>query len=105
MIVYVNDKTSKIKIKDGLYELRGNFAQETTEDGVTYKCNAYRTKSNTATFDELYNAERLTELKEYLNSTDWIYAKCAEEDVKASDVYPEVVAKRKQTREEINTLE
>ena len=67
MIVYVNDKTKKIKITNGLYELRGNFVQETTEDGVTYKCNAYRTKSNTITFEELYSAERIVELKEFVS--------------------------------------
>jgi len=105
MITYVNDTTSKIKITNGLYELRGNFAQETTEDGVTYKCNAYRTKSNTVTFNELYSAERISELKEYLSSTDWIYAKCAELDISASEKYPDIVAKRKSAREEIQTIE
>ena len=105
MITYVNDTTEKIKITNGLYELRGNFVQETTEDGVTYKCNAYRTKSNTVTFDELYSAERIAELKEYLSSTDWIYAKCAELDVSASEKYPDIVAERKSAREEINSLE
>ena len=105
MITYVNDTTSKIKITNGLYELRGNFVQETTEDEVTYKCNAYRTKSNTITFNELYNAERIAELKEYLSSTDWIYAKCSELEISAIEKYPDIVAKRKSAREEINGLE
>ncbi len=106
MIVYVNDKTSKIKIANGLYELRGNFVQETNENSeVSYKCDAYRTKSDKVTFEELYNAERITELKEYLSSTDWIYAKCVEEGLNASEVYSDIVAKRKSAREEIGELE
>lgn len=104
-IVNVNNTTKKIKIANGLYELRGNFVQETNGDGeVSYKCDAYRTKSDKVTFEELYSAERISELKEYLSSTDWIYAKCAEEGLNASEVYPDIVAKRKNARAGINKL-
>lgn len=105
MKVNVSNKTEKIKITDGLYEFRGNFVEKTTEDDVSYECDAYRTKDSNTTFKQLDNAYKIQTNKAYLASTDWIYAKCAEEDVKAIDIYPEVVAKRKQARNEINKLE
>ena len=105
MITYVNDTTSKIKITNGLYELRGNFVEKTTEDGVSYECDAYRTKDGNTSFTELNNAEIIATDKAYLSSTDWIYAKCAEFEISAIEKYPDIVAKRKSAREEINELE
>ena len=36
--------------------------------------------------------------KQYLTDTDWIYAKCAEENLVTITEYPNIVAKRKESR-------
>ncbi len=46
---------------------------------------------------KLHNAKQLEEAYSYLASTDWIYAKCVEEDLIASEKYPDVVAKKKRS--------
>ena len=92
------DKTEKLAL-GSIYELRGNFEEIINEDGdVSYSCDMYRTKNSSKTFDELDTKYKKQEALDYLSSTDWIYAKCIEEGLNAIDVYPEIVAKRKQAR-------
>ena len=42
--------------------------------------------------------------KQYLTDTDWIYAKCAEENLVTITEYPNIVAQRKQSRLLIRSL-
>ena len=97
---FVTDKTERIEMGK-IIELRGNFIERETEDGISYECDYYRTSDKTATFEQLYRAEKVQEAKDYLTSTDWIYAKCVEENLDANIVYSGVVSRRKEAREYI----
>ena len=98
---FVANKKERIEMGK-IIELRGNFIEHETEDGIQYECEYYRTTDKTATFEQMYKAEKVKEAKKYLTSTDWIYAKCVEEGLNASVVYSDVVAKRKEAREYIS---
>jgi len=52
-------------------ELRGNFVEHETDDGVQYECDYYRTYGN-ETFEELHKKEMVSKAKQSLDSTDWI---------------------------------
>ena len=43
-------------------------------------------------------------LKAYLSDTDYIYPKCLELDLDVTYVYPDVIQKRKEARQRIQTL-
>ena len=102
----VIDKTERLVLSN-VIELRGNFVEiPPTEDGdISYECDYYRTTNPTTTFQQLYTKERLTQLHELLDSTDWIYAKCAELKIDAEIKYPDVVQARKDARVEIHNME
>jgi len=105
MKVVVNDKTEKY-VFGKIVELRGNFKKLVNEEGeVSYECDAYRTKNKTQTFVELDSQAKVSDAKQYLINTDWIYAKCAEENLVATNEYPNIVAQRKQSRLLIRSLE
>ena len=102
--INVNDKTERI-VFGKIIELRGNFKEIETEEGITYECDMYRTRNKNATFKELDNQFKIQEAKEFLKNTDWIYAKCAEEGLNASERYGDIVEQRKASRALIHELE
>jgi hypothetical protein len=70
--INVTDKTERLKLGK-YYELRGNFVEQTDEDGeVSYSCNMFRTTDSTKTFDELYEEELRQEIIDYLSDTNYI---------------------------------
>ena len=50
-------------------------------------------------------AFEISELKNYLTSTDYTVIKCMERGLSVADTYPEVYQKREEARERINELE
>lgn len=63
MKINVVDKTEKIKLGK-YYELRGNFVEQTDEDGnISYTCDMFRTTDSTKTFDYLYGIDYLSNTK------------------------------------------
>ena len=52
-------------------ELRGNFVEHETEDGMQYECDYYRTYGNES-FDELHKKEMAKQAQKNLNDTDWV---------------------------------
>ena len=105
MKVNVNDKTEKY-VFGKIIELRGNFKELVNEEGEkSYECDAYRTRNKTQTFVELDSQAKVSDAKQYLTDTDWIYAKCAEENLVTITEYPNIVAKRKESRLLIRSLE
>ena len=104
MKVNVNDKTEKY-VFGKIIELRGNFKKLVNEEGEkSYECDAYRTRNKTQTFVELDSQAKVSDAKQYLTDTDWIYAKCAEENLVTITEYPNIVAKRKESRLLIRSL-
>ena len=102
--INVVDKTERLQLGK-YYELRGNFKEIKDEEGnISYECDMFRTTNKNDTFEKLYNAQKVQEAYTYLSSTDWIYAKCLEEGLNASEKYPSIVAKRKEMRALINEL-
>lgn len=77
MKMNVNDKTERLELGNEI-ELRGNFIEHKTEDGVSYECDYYRTKDKTATFEQLHQAEMARVAQEYLDATDWVIAQLGE---------------------------
>lgn len=59
---------------------------------------------HTETEEDILLVER-SKCVAYLNSTDWIYAKCIEEGLVASEEYPDIVAERKAKRYRINEID
>lgn len=104
MKINVADKTERL-VFGKIIELRGNFVEKIDEEGyISYECDMFRTTNKNDTFENLYNAEKIQEAKDYLSSTDWIYAKCVELNLNVSEKYPTVVEKRKAMRALINNL-
>ena len=54
--------------------------------------------------EEELNTTEIAMLKAYLTSTDYIYPKCLELDLDVTYVYPDIVQKRKEARQRIQTL-
>lgn len=83
MTINVTDKTEKIQL-GSTYELRGNFVEQTDEDGnVSYSCDMFRTKDKTKTFDDLYESDLTTELTTFLADSNYIsinYSELSDED-------------------------
>ena len=48
--------------------------------------------------------QEVQQLKQYLNDTDYIYAKCIETGEDVTELYAEVIAKRKEARTRIQEL-
>lgn len=58
------------------YELRGNFEEKTDEEGeVFYECDLYRTSDHKKTFEDLHNANLISEAKKFLDSTYFVHEK------------------------------
>jgi len=52
-------------------EVRGNFIEHITENGISYECDYYRTYGS-ETFEELHKKEMAIKAQQSLDSTDWI---------------------------------
>ena len=102
----VLNKTERLEMGN-IIELRGNFIEiPATEDGDTsYECDYYRTTNPNATFKQLNEKDLLIQLHQLLDSTDWVYAKCAELGLDASIKYPQLVDQRKEARRLIREYE
>ena len=50
---FVTDKTERIEMGK-IIELRGNFIERETEDGISYECDYYRTSDKTVTFEQVH---------------------------------------------------
>ena len=102
----VLDKTERLEMGN-IIELRGNFVEiPATEDGDTsYECDCYRTTNPNATFKQLNEKDLLIQLHQLLDSTDWVYAKCAELGLDAEVEYRNLVADRKEARRLIREYE
>lgn len=85
--INVIDKTEKIKLGK-YYELRGNFVEQTDEEGnVSYTCDMFRTTNSADTFESLYEEYERSEKIAYLEATNYIscnYADCLTDEEKAS---------------------
>jgi len=53
---------------------------------------------------EKTRSAEIATLKAYLADTDYIYPKCQELDIDVANVYADVISKRKQARQRIQTL-
>ena len=102
----VLDKTERLVLGD-IIELRGNFVEipQTENTDISYECDYYRTTNPNATFKQLNEKGLLILLHQLLDSTDWVYAKCAELGLDAEVKYPNLVADRKEARRLIREYE
>ena len=113
MIFRIIDKTTKLFIRD---DVSFNEETEMAIDSKPPKF-GYNSKWNGTDWEDTRTQEeidalalerekqaKIQEAKTYLSSTDWIYAKCVEENLNASEKYPSIVAKRKEMRALINEI-
>jgi hypothetical protein len=52
-------------------EVRGNFIEHITENGISYECDYYRTYGS-ETFEELHQKAEAEKAQKSLNKTDWV---------------------------------
>ena len=71
MRMNVNDKTERLELGNEI-ELRGNFIETETENGISYECDYYRTKNKTLTFEQIHAQETARLAEQNLLSTDWV---------------------------------
>ena len=67
----VSDKTERIEMGK-IIELRGNFIEHETEDGVSYECDYYRTSDKTSTFEQVHKQYLADDAQHQLDATDYI---------------------------------
>lgn len=104
MTIQVTDKTTKIQL-GSTYELRGNFIEQTDEDGnVSYSCDMFRTKDKTKTFDDLYKLEQIEVAKQFISDFDYVENKIVrEQQLYGNDILDEKSDKVDMTYREILT--
>lgn len=86
---FVTDKTERIEMGK-IIELRGNFIEHETEDGISYECDYYRTTDKNATFESLYQKDMEDKAKAYLSATNYIsnnYNDMLKIDQKSAEAY------------------
>ena len=105
MKMFVDTKETEFTFGN-VREVRGNFIEHETEDGMQYECDYYRTYGNES-FDELHKKEMAKQAQAYLNATDWVIAQLGEYQMlgKTLPDRSEILKKREEARHAIREVE
>ena len=93
---FVTNKTERIEMGK-IIELRGNFIEHETEDGVSYECDYYRTSDKTATFEQVHKQYLADDAQHQLDATDYIEIQLTRTERlygKESEEYKDLLARR-----------
>lgn len=99
MRMNVNDKTERLELGNEI-ELRGNFIETQTENGISYECDYYRTTNKSITFEQIHAQEMAMLAQKYLDDTDWVIAQLGEYQMLGKELPDrnDILAKREEAR-------